>query len=170
MGLVDSISKFITELLDNLLDPVEVLAGSKVSDHTFETIYLSAHGRLDGLWMILLERSNLPFVVELIIKCPLYAYIHGWGMRISLVHTRGRDRLCHLHALLLWVSVCSTYYSMRQALEGRKRKPHNSFSQSTSNSVSQWSNKDLQVTISRSKMETVQNATSSVLDVRSVNG
>jgi hypothetical protein len=49
MGLVDSISKFITELLDNLLDPVEVLAGSKVSDHTFETIYLSAHGRLDGL-------------------------------------------------------------------------------------------------------------------------
>lgn len=69
------ICKFVAELLYDLLDPVELFASSKITNHTFEAVGCQFETS-EFLQDCILKSSNLPLVVEFVVQSTLDARIH----------------------------------------------------------------------------------------------
>jgi hypothetical protein len=84
---VNCIGIFIAKLLNDLLDPVKLLSSSKVSNHPLKTadrLYVSVVQKSGG--RCVLESSDLPLIIQLVVQGALDTLIHLGRLSVSQAH------------------------------------------------------------------------------------
>lgn len=103
MRLMDGICKIVAQLLNNFLDAIKFLRRGEIPDNTFEAIQHVSFGVEEvggerGKDACVLECSDLPLVVELIIQRALDTWIHTDS---DLLKWSWSDFGCCLYAFLV---------------------------------------------------------------------
>jgi hypothetical protein len=84
---VNCIGIFIAKLLNDLLDPVKLLSSSKISNDPFktaDTLYVSFVQMSGG--GCVLESSDLPLIIQLVVQGALDTLIHLGQLSVSQAH------------------------------------------------------------------------------------